>query len=122
MGAGGGVSVIRREGGEGKGRGGPGVALRICNFPHGRGYGSRGVRRSRGGDTLAGVPGEPLQVHGVEEPGFHKPVREGNHGGEAVSTEEQNPRANSRQERRRVAHRTGMFIQKYLNLVRSYPQ
>ena len=67
------------------------MALRICNFPHGRGYGARGVPRSCGGDSLTGVPGEPPQVLGVEKPGFHKPVREGNRGGEAVSTEEQNP-------------------------------
>lgn len=59
------------------------MALPICNLPHSR---SNRVGRGwcrRGGDSLPGDPGEPLQVIRVEGPGFHKP------GGQRTTEERQ---------------------------------
>lgn len=51
------------------------MGLPICNFPHSGSYRVRSGWRDRGLGSLPGGPGEPLQVSGVEGPGFHKPVR-----------------------------------------------
>lgn len=67
------------------------MGLPICNFPHSGSYRARSGWRDRGLGSLSGGPGEPLQVSSVEGPGFHKPVREVSHGGEAVSTEKTKP-------------------------------
>lgn len=95
-----------------------GVALPICNFPHGGSYRMSSGWCNRGLGSHPGGPRELLQVSSVEGPGFHQPVRKENHRGEAVSTDKRNLRASSCQERRWVAHSSEM-LKKYLNLVLS---
>lgn len=100
------------------------MALPVGNFPRGGSDRIRSDWRNRGLGSLPGGPSKPLQVSGIEGPGFHKPARDERHGGGAVSTETQNPRANPWQERRLGGGRSSdrRLTEKYLNLVQSQPQ
>lgn len=69
------------------------MALPICDFPHSGSYCVSSGWHNLGGDRLPGGPGEPLQVSGVEGPGFRKPVRKETRG-EAVGMEKETPGQN----------------------------